>query len=193
MLTHALRLTLVIGLAAFWLHASAEPSHACSCIAMTPADAFDRADAVFAGVVSTVSVKGGLFGQSGLDPVNVEIQVSEVWKGPRQATITVETVRSGASCGVDFQAGREYLVYARNGETGLCGGTVEIQNAAANIAALGKGSHPTDDAGTPAGDPAPRGGVCGAPAHSGHSPLDITALGLLIGVAALGVRPKRRL
>jgi hypothetical protein len=102
------------------------------------------AQAVFAGEVSSIEdpsepSPGDIV--SSADPVKVTFDVSQVWKGPKDETVAVETPRSGASCGYDFEEGSQYLVYADNtsvmGEksealqVGLCGGTSQVSNASA--------------------------------------------------------------
>lgn len=66
---------------------------------------------------------------SSSDPVAVEFDVSHAWKGPQQGTRIVKTVRSEGACGYEFQEGEWYIVYARNGETGLCGRTAPTWRA----------------------------------------------------------------
>lgn len=103
-----------------------------------------RAQAVFAGEVSSIEDPSGLSPGdivSSADPLKVTFDVSQVWKGPGYETVAVETPRSGASCGYDFEEGSQYLVYADNtsvmGEesetlqVGLCDGTSQVSNASA--------------------------------------------------------------
>lgn len=93
------------------------------------------------------------------DPLKVTFDVSQVWKGLAYETLSVDTARSGASCGYDFDEGRQYLVYADNtsvtGEdpetlqVGLCSETSQVTNAGA-VTLLGEsGSVPsTEDLGS---------------------------------------------
>ena len=192
-LMYATPLILIVALTAFWLHAGVGRVAACSCISLTPAEAFERADSVFAGEVTETKVRSGLLGQSGLDPVTVRVKVDEVWKGPQQATLTIETVRSEASCGFEFAEGGEYLIFARDGKTGFCDRTALIGRASENLAALGASWQPTTGTDSTRASSGRWGGVCGAAQGAGDPPLDFTALALLIGLAALGIRPRRRL
>ena len=100
--------------------------------------------------------RSSLLSYSSADPVSVKFNVSRVWKGPRSDTITIKTVRSEASCGYEFEEGRRYIVFARNGETGLCSRTAGLGNAVADLAALGDGWQPE----SPADSVRPLGG-CG--------------------------------
>ena len=195
------RLTLAVALAAFAVHIGAPSALACSCVELTPAEAFERADSVFLGEVASFEVRRGIFGQSGIDPATVNFKVSEVWKGPQQPTLTVGTVRSEASCGFEFVEGFKYLVYAREGQTGLCDRTALAVQAQDDLAALGDGWRPGPESdgaqrqGPTVGDGRlPPGGTgCGAIGSREPRAADLSVLGLLIGTAILGVRPKRRL
>ena len=75
----------------------------------------------------------------------VTLRVSEVWKGPRQQTVTITTeADSGVGCGYPFEEGREYLVYATGEDpsVGLCGETKPLSGADADLEALGEGQRP---------------------------------------------------
>lgn len=130
-------------------------AHACSCAIGAGESEEERArgavegaQAVFAGEVTGVEDEPvGTVVSTG-DPIEVNFDVSRVWKGPAYETLTVEKARSGASCGYDFDKGRQYLVYADNtsvtGEdsealqVSLCSETTPVSDtdAAANL--LGK-------------------------------------------------------
>ena len=204
---HAIRLSLIFALAAFWLHDSAEEATACSCSPVTPAQAFDRADTVFTGSVKSLRVRRGLFGQSSVDPATAEFEVTQVWKGPREETMTIKTVRSEVSCGFEFRQGLEYLVYAREGKTGLCDRTALTLRASDDLSALGEGWKPAPTSPTaltgmptessPLSQDIPRdrspGNECGPPSKAGNRRVDVTTLALLIGAFALGIRRRPRL
>jgi hypothetical protein len=48
-------------------------------------------------------------------PATATLRVSEVWKGPERETLEVSTSSQEAACGVPFEEGQEYLVYAYGG------------------------------------------------------------------------------
>ncbi len=174
------------------LLAGAEPVHACSCAPSgSPAEALERADSVFAGEVTSVKFSGtSPYRLSSSALVTVEFRVTRVWKGPRWPTLTVETERSEISCGFEFKEGQNYIVYTWEGRrTGLCTRTAPAWMAFADFAALGPGQPPES---TPAARVS-GGGACSAPANSGGSATDVTALALLAGVIALGIRRRPRL
>lgn len=196
-----IRMAFLMAVAMLLIHVNAEPASACSCVELTPAEAFERADAVFAGEVTAFKVRSGLFGKSSIDPTTVKFAVNEVWKGPRRESMTIRIVRSEASCGFEFDEGLKYLVYARDGQTGLCDRTALTIRASDDLAALGEGWQPGGKSDGPSDDltqskaaePPPSGPGCNAPARPGRNRMDFAALALLAGVAILGARPKRRL
>jgi hypothetical protein len=122
--------------------------------------------------------------------VTVEFGVSRIWKGPRLATLTVETERREVSCGYEFKKGRKYIVYTWDGtRTGLCTRTAPAWMAFRDFVALGPGQPPEP---TPSSETA-GGGTCSATASSGERRVEVTMLGLLVGVIALGIRRRPRL
>ena len=122
---------------------------------------------------------------SSLDPTTVRFEVDSVWKGPVDETISLETARSGASCGYTFTEGLEYLVYSRDGETvNLCSRTKPLFDAAEDMAALGEGrtTAPSSDG------KATEAGACTTVYSRGHVAGDLALLGLLAGLIAVGRR-----
>lgn len=196
-----IRMAFLMAVAMLLIHVNAEPASACSCVELTPAEAFERADTVFVGEVTAFEVRSGLFGKSSIDPTTVKFAVNEVWKGPRRESITIRTVRSEVSCGFKFDQGLKYLVYARDGQTGLCDRTALTIQASEDLAALGEGWQPGGKSDGPSDDvtqskaaePPPSGAGCAAATADRRQPADLAALALLAGVAILGARPKRRL
>ncbi len=193
-LISAKRLALVAGLAAVLLTLlpHPEPVHACTCAPSgSPAEALERADAVFAGEVTSVKFSGtSPYRLSSSALVTVEFRVSRVWKGPRSPRLTVETERSGISCGYEFKKGRNYIVYTWEGtRTGLCTRTAPAWMAFADFVALGPGQPPDPTSVADTGG----GGACAVAADMDDQPIDIAALALLAGVAALGMRQRPRL
>lgn len=169
-----------------------EPVHACTCAPSgSPAEALERADAVFAGEVTSIKFKGtSPYRLSSADPVEVEFKVSRVWKGPLRETFTVETENSGISCGYQFKKGRNYIVYTwGSNRTGLCTRTAPAWMAFVDFVALGPGHQPEASPDTKTAE----GGACAAPSVPGSKPMDIASLSLLAGVIALGIRSRPRL
>lgn len=142
----AIYLALATPLVGVALHASSEQANACSCIPpRPPLEAFERADAVFAGDVVSISEPKGLFGSwlaSSTDPVTVEFKVNSVWKGEIRETLFIQTAWSSAGCGFEFVQGERYIVYARKGWASLCSRTRSIDKASEDLMALGEGSAP---------------------------------------------------
>lgn len=108
----------------------------CSCVPPPSVPrALGEADAVFQGRVVDV--------RNGREDRRVRIRVSRRWKGAAGDTVTVRTSRSSASCGFDFVAGTEYLVYARRARepetalvASLCSRTKAARDARREIRTL---------------------------------------------------------
>ena len=117
-------------LAAVTAAAATPAAMACSCVPPSAATV-DRADAVFTGTVTArPDPSAGDPMQSGIDPITYSIAVDGELRGDVDATATVVTPRDSASCGVDLEVGKRYLVVADRPEdggdalmTGLCQGT----------------------------------------------------------------------
>jgi hypothetical protein len=100
----------------------ATPAHACSCAGMWDTEEeFRRSDAVFAGEV--VEVEELPMEQAGptdsgmpfLAPVTFDVKGA--WKGVVGDSVVVHGQGPGPSCGLDFERGETYLVFAgRAGE-----------------------------------------------------------------------------
>lgn len=99
---------------------------ACSCVSME--SDIEDSGAVFTGKVVSIKYPEPVNGiMSSADPAKVTFEVYQSWKGPKTKNITIYTALSSASCGYEFDEGREYLVYADieegNLEVSLCSGT----------------------------------------------------------------------
>ncbi|MBD2847835.1 hypothetical protein IDH44_21790 [Paenibacillus sp. IB182496] len=127
-------------------------AQACSCVAPgTPLEEMEAKDAVFSGTVLGAIVEepnraDGTI--SSADPVFATFDVDKVWKGEIEQQAQVNTVRSSASCGVDFEIGTAYIVYAKFGEDGmlhasLCSRTAPLTLAGDDLAQLGAGRTPS--------------------------------------------------
>ena len=146
---------IVVGV--LWLAAQPRCAWACDCDVPDLATARDQAVAVFAGQVERIEPAPGPQIALG-DPVRVTVRVSRVWEGDVSSTTMIATARSEASCGYEFQAGRDYVIYAREPgttlinrtahstmlETGLCSRTRPLAEAQDDLVALGAGQIPVD-------------------------------------------------
>lgn len=142
--------------------ASASPS--CSCIGLSPSEAFEQSALVFVGTVidrleppprymeyngDTVAVI------SGGDMIRWRLEASEGWKGDAAEVLAVHSPRDGAACGTGFEIGRRYLVYAGSSSgdswrdwpggtvfpvwtTYLCSRTRALEHAAEDLEFLGE-------------------------------------------------------
>jgi hypothetical protein len=125
-----------------------QPVLACSCMQPpAPQEAMAGSVAVFVGTVTGIQQPGGAI-QSSADPALVTFEVSQVWKGPEFTNLLVQTSQSSASCGYEFEFGRDYLVYASGSETdlstGLCSRTTLLTNAELDVTELGEATTPVE-------------------------------------------------
>jgi hypothetical protein len=79
--------------------------------------------------------------------VSVKIKVKEIWKGLLSKEVNIATPDSSAMCGVPFEIGKSYLIFAsrsaeENLSTGLCLKNKELEGAAEELEILGKGKKP---------------------------------------------------
>ncbi len=122
----------------------AGPAHACSCAeTRSVKETLEKSSAVFSGEVTKVkefSPESPEAGDAllGLGPVTFEIQ--EAWKGVSGNSVVVYGQGPGASCGIDFERGETYLVYAyRTGGdlgTDFCGRTKLLSYAGSDVSEL---------------------------------------------------------
>jgi hypothetical protein len=137
----ASRLSLIL-LAAFFFFPS--PLRACECKPDSPPhEAFDKAEAVFAGKVVRIEdisfprraawnvLSWFGFGRStGPYGYTVTIDVAISWKGVQTKSTQVMTGYGGGDCGYPFEVGKEFLVYgSRNSGvlvTSICSRTNDV-------------------------------------------------------------------
>lgn len=101
---------------------------ACSCMQSTPEEQMERADIVFTGRVIDQKMKAAEtqpFG--GRTWVQWTFEVESDQKGAVSEQITVESASNSAACGINFQMGERYQVFANQNNTALraslCSGT----------------------------------------------------------------------
>ncbi|MBI4120262.1 MAG: hypothetical protein HY454_02235 [Parcubacteria group bacterium] len=106
----------VFVLALLALAVFAKDLDACLCVEQTLKEKVKGADVVFTGKVREIidlSQKTKTEIISGGDPTFAVIDILKSWKGiKKQRAVIVRTVRGGAACGVEFEVGEEYLVFA---------------------------------------------------------------------------------
>lgn len=131
----SLRALLCLGVAAPVLLVGPSPACACSCVPRTDAEFYRDAGTVFVGELVSRRPGDGLF-RSSTDPVTYVFAVSAVHKGTVSERQEVVSSASGASCGLEIEVGRRYVVFTqatpmepdptpRAGQlsANLCGGT----------------------------------------------------------------------
>lgn len=125
--------------------------HACSCASPQTVEAqFSRSEAVFAGRVLDVNEQRNLNGSMTKAAL---FEVSSIWKGAPISQIIIHTGSGGGDCGIHFENGKEYLVYAGRSTmygdkellvTIICDRTVALDQAQEDLAVLGAGTLPTE-------------------------------------------------
>ncbi len=185
----ALRLALILALVAAWFGWPMDRGHACSCVdSGSPAEAWERSAAVFAGRVVSIDQS---ISQTGWNSITVEFDVSTVWKGPGQRTMRMTNPGINNSCHFPFQEGIEYLVYSHNRlEVSWCSPIRLLSEATKDLAELGERQvlyqTATAPRPTPIGPEQPTGGGCGpSPQADG-----LLVAGLVVGLAWLGLRKR---
>jgi hypothetical protein len=194
-----------------WLAWPAAQAHACSCMATTPRDAAQAASTVFEGRVLRVD-KGDPNAQVNAGHHTVDLQVVRYFKGEGGESITLQTASNSAACGIEFEIGGSYLVYANTNEgsglwAGLCSGTRPMAGAEADLEHLGMGSTPFDPGAgsdqkqppseTPSAAPAAHQGGCascsiGVARNRQNAEAGVLALAGFLIVIARGVRRGKR-
>jgi hypothetical protein len=148
-------------------------SLACKCAEPPPpTEALAQSTAVFEGQVTQLNATA--------DELEVTLRVTRAWKGAdkEKETIRVRTRKDSAACGVPFEAGQSWLVYANQTtehDSAItlsvlrCGRSRLAEEASEDFAALGLGVvtvSPRDPAATPPAEPAK---PLAAPAQPGQS------------------------
>jgi hypothetical protein len=140
--------TAALASALFFATVGAESrARACSCLPGTPESQLTAATAVFEGRVVSIVRRGDP--EVGPARLEVTLEVVQTWKAANAERIVVTTASDSAACGVSFEEGRSYLVYAATGDdgaliAGLCGGTARREDSDAAVAAMGAGVTPVD-------------------------------------------------
>ncbi len=179
--------------------AAPRAAHACTCEPTDPQTRYTTADAVFEGRVRAIARLGDP--EVGPARLAVTFEVVQTWKAADAEQVVVTTPSDEAACGVRFEVGRSWLVYAASDATGAlstgsCSGTQTREEADENVAALGAGVTPVEvqDAPVRARAAAPGAGGCASCTVAGASPLSGAplALGLVALLRAARGRSRRR-
>jgi len=114
--------------------------HACSCASLTPTEALEAADAVFAGKVISVDE---ITNESGRTVRRATVHVQQIWKGLLGGPTLVDTEPVG-SCTFTLFTDQRYLVYAfrnlegvRGYSTHECNRTTLYRDAQKDLEELG--------------------------------------------------------
>lgn len=164
----------------------ASDAQACTCAMVSPERQIKMSDAVFSGEV--VSVDPGERATDVSPPPlgRVTFEVKGSWKGALEGTVDVYGHGSEASCGIEFDESKSYLVYARRSDgggslqTGLCDSTKPLEKADNDLRLLG----------SPGGSLPGTGGYGVSPFKGGTTIVALCALLALAGALVLrrGIR-----
>lgn len=102
----------LLAFAFLFLLFGAKETFACSCAppSQTTNDDFQKASAVFVGKVLSVKRKDKA------ENATVKFAVQKYWKGKLSNTVKVTTASNSAACGVNFEVGKDYRIYATETE-----------------------------------------------------------------------------
>ena len=155
-LVGALSLVILVPSAAF----------ACSCVQLSVAEQVERADLVVKGSIEARDEGPPKVISSSADPVTYTVAVDEVLKGASGPVAKVESAAQSASCGLEVQVGRSYVIFAEVAhaahavddgvyEASLCGGTSGARPGfVSQVAAItGAATGPDDSILPPTGGP----------------------------------------
>ena len=136
-------------------------AHACSCISLPLEKHLRTSDAVFSGEVVGID-ENDLSPGAGPRLGKVAFDVSDVWKGVSEESVAVYGQGPEASCGLNFEEGESYLVFAHRSnedgplETNLCDATKLLAAAEDDLRVLGSPDDTLPDTGgsisSPIGD-----------------------------------------
>lgn len=176
---------------------------ACSCaeqpsVEKLMKEELNRKTVIFAGKVIKVTPPRKKLTMSTADLVQVDFEVSTVWKGELKQKAAIYTAMSSASCGYEgFNVGTAYIVsaYEDSGKlaTGICEYTKPLPSAGDEVKALGEGYAPLPlstgevlpDNGDSANEVSKEGGAS-------ELQLIIGALALFLIIGIVVVRVRRR-
>ena len=157
--------SLALLLGVLWFLGNPEQVYACKCAQPgTPSEELEKFSAVFAGRVVSVrhSYDPDAASVSPEDRSTVGFEVSAVWKGTVHEDLYITTPPTGGSCGFTFIEGEEYIVYAYDSAhadggytVGICSRTALLDQAQADIDALGEKHAPQAGTGGPAPEQPP--------------------------------------
>lgn len=178
-------ISLAAAICALAVAGAPRPSFACECVARTPEEYFNDADAVFAGMVVDID----RIDDGADEDYELTFAVSQYWKGLSENNKLVTAQLDsfdGNVCGYPFQEGEEYLTYASesNGQfrVGGCYGTRPIAEVGDSLTALGAGTVP--DGTVTFADPDPLDGV-GTPLNAPPSLHDLVLISIIAAIVSL--------
>jgi hypothetical protein len=128
-------------------------ANACSCVEPPSVkEEFARSQAVFSGkAIKWMEEEDVSFRANHTQKILFEVQQN--WKGASKSQMIITTGSGGGDCGIEFQEGEDYLIYAKPSEmygsqedlvTIICDRTTELSEADEDLQVLGKGKPPAE-------------------------------------------------
>jgi len=94
--------------------------YSCKCYQMNLRNEIDSADLIFQGIpINRKQVDSKMI---------YKFSVDKIWKGSKSDTIEIKTGLGGQDCGMIFEIGKTYVVFAKNGETSHCRKNAQIDS-----------------------------------------------------------------
>lgn len=178
------------------LVAGSSPAGACSCGGGTPAELFERADAVFTGEIVAQRTDASFFerlvGMEGMER-RIGVSVDDVYKGTVAKSVVVHTHAQGTACGIEPTVGAMYVLYANLGDGSVPPDPDKADDLQVNTCD-GTGPVSADVlAGLPdPSPPRPGGGGLGWQAPLWLPPVTVLALAAAAVFVVVAVRHRRR-
>lgn len=118
---------------------AARPVHACVCADLgSLADEYQRSSAVFVGRIVSIEIATKVVDGHRIESMVATFDVERRWKGPSARRLRVQTCGTQmlvCTCGVDFQLGQRYVVFAEGKplQTSSCNRTTLADTAGEDL------------------------------------------------------------
>ena len=126
---------------------SSTQAFSCDCLPNSSVrEAKSSSTNIFSGVV-TEKIKYQIEGASNpISELLISLRIHQIWKGKKQEYIKIRVPSTKEGCGLEFEVGKKYLVYAVGGKTPICHRCTRTKphferQAQSDIQSLGEPSH----------------------------------------------------
>ena len=116
----------------------------CSCMfPKSPLEVIDNYSDIFTGIIESIEIIGDAPNGIGANQLKATFKVYTIYKGKDEATKVVYTADSSATCGIGFEVGQEWFIYANGGSklvpklsANICSRSTFLSGADEDISAL---------------------------------------------------------